>query len=661
MTGLGWTRNGEMVALGWTLLHFCWQGTALALLYAVANRATRHSAMKVRYGLAMVVLTLMPLAAFATFLEQARLVVALPQGQYGTFASELGAFHGTLVQGIPSAAPAMESGEIWIASHADQLLPWVDSIWLSGVALLALRALGGWWSLEGVRRRAVRSMPVEVQASFYRVSRKLRMGRMVVLRVSDEVISPLAMGVWRTAVILPASALLRLSQDQLEAVLAHELAHVRRWDYVCNLMQTGIECLLFFHPAVWWVSRRTRDLREVCCDEVAARSCADPVVYAEALLQLEEGRARRLQMAMALHGQNGTLLTRVKKILGEGITMESKTVSGMRVAVAGAVLMGLLVAPKVAKGIESLPKLTSIAPSVPELRAPARAASAMQAEAKRDNDEAPEVSVATPVPVPSPAPAPVPMPTPMPMVGDQDEVKGHGADYIDGMKKAGYPLDLNKDLDVLVSLRSVGVTPEYARGMAQAGMGTPSLHELVSLKATGVTPEYLSGLHNSGIAPTSFHEAISERSLGITPEYAKSIATLGIGTPTVHDLVGLKAQGVTPEYVAEMKAAGIPLESLHEISSVKALGVTPEYARGMEAAGFGKLSAHELVALKAQNVTPEYVKWMKQTFPDADVQQVKRAAVFHIDEPFMAKAKSHGFNSMTLDKLMKLKISGLLD
>lgn len=671
MTGLGWTRNGEMVALGWTLLHFCWQGTALALLYAMADRATRHSPMKVRYGLAMLLLTLMPLAAFATFIEQARLVVALPPGDFtaGTFASELGAFHGTLVQGIPSAAPVMESGEIWIASHADQLLPWVDSIWLSGVALLALRALGGWWSLEGVRRRAVRTMPVEVQASFYRVSRKLRMGREVVLRVSDEVISPLAMGVWRTAVILPASALMRLDQEQLEAVLAHELAHVRRWDYVCNLAQTGIECLLFFHPAVWWVSRRTRDLREVCCDEVAARSCADPVVYAEALLQLEEGRM--MPMAMALHGQNGTLLTRVKKILGEGITMESKTVSGMRVAVAGAVLMGLLVAPKMAKGIEGLPKMTNLAASVPELRAAVQVAPAA-AVAESRGEESAEVSVATPVPAAAPAPAPAPMaapspapapsPMPAPSIADgQDEVKTSGVDYIDGMKKAGYAVDLNRDLDQLISLRSVGVTPEYAKAMAQVGMGTPSLHELVSLKSVGVTPEYLAGLHGSGVAPQSFHEAIGEKSLGITPEYAKGIAALGIGTPTVHDLMGLKAQGVTPEYVASMKAAGIPLTSLHEITSMKALGVTPEYARGIESAGFGKLAAHELVSLKAQGVTPEYVKWVKTTFPEVDVHQIQRAAIFHIDDAYIAKAKGHGFNDLTLDKLVKLKTTGLLD
>jgi beta-lactamase regulating signal transducer with metallopeptidase domain len=659
-----WIENGEMVALGWTLLHFCWQGTALALVYAIVDRMTRHSSTKTRYGIAMLVLTLMPLAAAVTFLEQERLVVRVARPGYEVMASQLGALHGTLVAEIPAAAPAVESGELWIATHADRVLPWVDSIWMGGVMLLVLRALGGWLQLEGVRRRATGMMPVEVMASFYRVSRQLRMGRVVVLRVSDEVISPLAMGVWKTAVILPMAAIMRLETEQLEAVLAHELAHVRRWDYVCNLVQTGVECLLFFHPAVWWVSGRTRELREVCCDEVAARSCEDPLVYAEALLQLEEQRSQKLHLAMALDGNNGghsgTLLTRVKQILGEGITMESKTVSGMRVAVAGAVMMGLLVAPRVAKGLNTLPALTNVAPAFfePKLEKPAAATA----------EQAPMVHVAMPVPAPAPAPviAPTPMPAPEPAPapefnGGQDEVKSSGTDYIKGMRDAGYPLDLNKDLDTLVSLRSMGVTPEYARDMAKTGMGTPTLHDLIGMKAQGITPDYLAGLHASGIPPKDFHEAIGEKALGVTPEYAKSIASLNMGSPSVHDLMGLKAQGITPEYVAQMKASGIAFKDLHEVTSAKAVGVTPEFAKGMAASGFPNMSTHELISFRAQGVTPEYVTWVKKTFPEADSHSVQRAMVFHIDDAFIAKAKSHGFTETSLDKLVKLKMTGLLD
>ena len=119
--------------------------------------------------------------------------------------------------------------------------------------------------------------------------------------------------------ILPASALLALSPEQLEAVLAHELAHVRRADYLWNLIQTMVETLFFFHPAVWWLGGRLRQQRELCCDDVAVQSCADPLVYATALLRLEERRSQRLNLAMALDGHRpwSGLRLRIARILGE--------------------------------------------------------------------------------------------------------------------------------------------------------------------------------------------------------------------------------------------------------------------------------------------------------------------------------------------------------
>jgi beta-lactamase regulating signal transducer with metallopeptidase domain len=674
METLSWMQDGELIALGWTLLHFCWQGALIAVLYAAADRLTMGAGVRVRYAVALLALMLMPIAATVTFVEQARLVVHVPRGGREVVASQLGVLHAGLVKSMPITAPMVESGELWIAGNARHLLPWIDGVWLAGVLLLALRAAGGWYEMQRIRGRAALAIPAEVAVSFARVQDRLRMGRRVVLRVSDEVISPMAMGVWRAAVILPVSALMQLEPAQLEAVLAHELAHIRRWDYLYNLLQTIVECLLFFHPAVWWVSRCTRDLREACCDEVAARSCEDPVIYAEALLQLEEQRTRHVQLAMAAKGREGTLLIRVRQILGEGMTMERTTTSGVRVAVAGAIVLGLLLGSRGANGLNLAHRMkpvmsaarADVAAVMPRghksvTAAMPRPVSAQVVEPVADPIVTPVVNVvATPNPVVTAVVTP--MPIPMFQGGTRgDRIGTSGQDYIREMKDAGYPLDLDKDLDTLISLRSVGVTPEFAKAMAQAGLGTPTLHDLISLKAVGVTPEYLTGLRGSGLAPTDFHEVISERSVGVTPEYAKEIASLGIGAADVHELIGLRAQGVTPAYAAELKGAGIPVTDLHELMSMKAVGVTPEYAKSMAAVGFTGMNSHELISMRALGVTPEYVQWVKQTFPDADMRKVREGASMHVDADFVAKAKAHGFTSADFDKLVKLKMTGLID
>jgi beta-lactamase regulating signal transducer with metallopeptidase domain len=118
----------------------------------------------------------------------------------------------------------------------------------------------------------------------------------------------------RPVILLPASALTGLSPQQLEAIIAHELAHIRRHDYLINLLQTVVETLLFYHPAVWWVSRRIRQEREHCCDDLAVAVCGDALTYARALLEMEQLRAAGPQLAMAANG--GSLMNRIQRLVG---------------------------------------------------------------------------------------------------------------------------------------------------------------------------------------------------------------------------------------------------------------------------------------------------------------------------------------------------------
>jgi beta-lactamase regulating signal transducer with metallopeptidase domain len=163
------------------------------------------------------------------------------------------------------------------------------------------------------------AVPADLRCRFKRIAAALGVRGDSLLRISDRIAGPITVGAIRTVVLLPFSALSGLGPDELEVVLAHELAHVRRADFLCNLLQTLVETLFFFHPAVWWISGRMRHERELCCDDLALEVCPNPVVYASALYRLEEQRSRQMHLAMALDGHQSrqTLRTRIARILGE--------------------------------------------------------------------------------------------------------------------------------------------------------------------------------------------------------------------------------------------------------------------------------------------------------------------------------------------------------
>jgi len=291
--------------LGWTLLHFVWQGAALAAALSVLMACWRTASARYAAGVgAMVLLVAAPLITF---------LILLPSS------------HGSRTwRGVPSLAAAVRPVEVTIAtaSASQAALPsqprpdrlfWMVELWIVGVALFSLRAAGGFLLIERLRRRGIRPVSSELLETCRRLQRRLGVGRAVRFCQTRLVPAPAVIGLFRPIVLLPVTALSGLSEAQLEAVIAHELAHIRRFDSFVNLFQVAAETLLFYHPAVWWVSRRIRVERENCCDDEAIRACGDALGYARALTLLEERRG----VPLLATGIGTTPLTaRVLRLLG---------------------------------------------------------------------------------------------------------------------------------------------------------------------------------------------------------------------------------------------------------------------------------------------------------------------------------------------------------
>jgi D-alanyl-D-alanine endopeptidase (penicillin-binding protein 7) len=285
-----------IAAVGWTLVHFVWQGALLGCIVAVLLTALRNARPETRYATACVGL-LLCLAWPAV--DLALLLRAGTDGVGGKLF--LG---GRLVVAAGPDAPGLLP---WLGQN----LGWIVALWAACAGALGLRmAVGLLWIGRAARLQACD--PVW-QARLSRLAERCGLGRDVRLRVVDGLSSPITAGWWRPVVLVPASLVAGMPPDLLEALLAHELGHVRRHDYLVNLLQNVIETLLFYHPAVWWLSRRIRAEREQIADDFAARHLGEPRRLALALSELEKLQFSSHHLAQAANG--GDLMGRIRRLL----------------------------------------------------------------------------------------------------------------------------------------------------------------------------------------------------------------------------------------------------------------------------------------------------------------------------------------------------------
>lgn len=321
-------RLPAVETLGWTLLHFVWQGALIALILAALLWLLKNHHPSLRYGLSCASLALMFLCPIITYLvldaQKPKSTPAIQTAQPVQTNAAQPALVADNQPAQPVATPvvfAPEGGsgtkKTWLEKYLKPWLPYLVTFWGIGVFVLSIRLLGGLWYLRKLRTHLTKPVTTALMTQLNTVAERLGLARSVQLRESLAVTVPLVVGWIRPMILLPSSVITGLSVKQLEMILAHELAHIRRHDYLVNLLQSVIETLLFYHPAVWWVSHRIRVEREHCCDDLAVKVCGgDKQSYAQALADLDDLRPN-VQLVQAATG--GSLLNRVLRLLDKAI------------------------------------------------------------------------------------------------------------------------------------------------------------------------------------------------------------------------------------------------------------------------------------------------------------------------------------------------------
>jgi beta-lactamase regulating signal transducer with metallopeptidase domain len=303
--------------LGWTLLHFVWQGALISALFAAVRGLGAGSiSARARYALACLTLASMASAPILTygFLAGSNTWQSA-SAQVPAIPLMLAASGGSL------AAPWYLS---WLGG-LQRALPWLVMAWFAGAVVLLIRLAGGSFVAARLRSNANRPTPHHLQDALNRIAVQLGVSYPVRLLVSSLVEVPPVVGWFRPVVLMPVGALTGLAPEHIEALLAHEVAHICRHDYLVNVLQSVVEAVLFYHPAIWWVSKQIRKERELCCDDLAVAASGDALTYVRALADLELCRPTHVRAAIAANG--GSLLDRIRR-LADPLQPVSHTVIG---------------------------------------------------------------------------------------------------------------------------------------------------------------------------------------------------------------------------------------------------------------------------------------------------------------------------------------------
>lgn len=333
--------------LAWTLVHFVWEGALIGLCVYLLLRRSAAAASVVRYGIGVASLVAMLLVPAVTFLVLVRETRdAVPAASWPATAPS-GSISGVIIAdsldsgrglGLVSSESSRRHAMPPPPAHSSVWSPVIVLTWTFGVGVLSLRLAGAWFLTRRYVWRATLPIEARLEDLAREIAVRLHLRRSPRLAGSAMVDVPTVVGCLKPVVLLPMSALCGLSPAQLEAILAHELAHVRRHDYLVNLLQSIVETLLFYHPAVWWISARVRAEREHCCDDLAVEACGDRVLYVSALAALASvDRGSTLAMAAS----DGSLVERVSRLLGGPGTERELPPASAALLLAGLIALGI--------------------------------------------------------------------------------------------------------------------------------------------------------------------------------------------------------------------------------------------------------------------------------------------------------------------------------
>jgi beta-lactamase regulating signal transducer with metallopeptidase domain len=640
------------------LANHLWQSTLFAIVAGILAVALRKNRAEVRYWLWFT-------ASFKFFIPFSLLM------SLGSHLESVPAAR-RVTQLTPIATPSVSFTMEQITDPFPLVLPPAPSMPRTAVDWRLLVILGGWMfgfgAIALLRLRAWRLVRAAVRASALVEIPTVAIRTKVQVRLCPGLMEPGVVGLLRPILLLPSGILTRLTPSQLEAVLAHELHHVKRRDNVTSAIHMIAEAVFWFHPLIWWIGARLIQERERACDEEVLRLGNEPQVYAEGILSVcKFYNESPLVCVAGVTGSN--LKKRIEEIMRNRVTHELSfsrvvllAVAAMT-ALAGPIAIGIVHAtasraltaqmtPRLAEPTVSSRASIEIAqPQVPQLTAPTTLQNPVQTR--------PAIEVASIRPS-SPASVVPVVPLQAADVRGQWTIENpargpNNVAFTGRLQLAFYPPDVNIPLAGRGwgnggTSQSFVFDPSVFRGLTMAQIDSPvrtaTRFEFLTEAGTFVCEGYFEAGH--GIGPFVFRP---------NPGYLGQMAVLGFPNIPDNQLVAMALTGIGPHYVGELRSAGLAVPGFNELMGMWGVGVTGEYIREIQQAGYTP-NGNDLIPLRALGVTPEFARDVRQMYPLASTNDLVGMRANGVSMNFVREMRQM-YPSASINDLVGARVNGV--
>lgn len=671
-------------AIGWTVIHSLWQATALAILSGIVMIILRKKTAQTRYIVHNVALFSVLVAAVITFniyYQERELVtakeslVANANLQPQTTANQVVVTNNqSPIINNPTTAPLSIAG---MKAYFNNNIYFIVLIWLMGVGLFLLKLLGSVsyvYYLKNQHNFPVDEYWLEMVDG---LSKRVNINKQIALVESALVRSPVVVGFLKPMVLFPIGAINRLNPQEVEAILAHEIAHVMRHDYIFNIIQSVIEALFYFNPAVWWISANIRAERENCCDDVAIQLCGNSMTYAKSLVVVQEMQYFSASFAMGFAGQRkNQLLLRVQRVLNQSNNKSNV----MEKLIATCLIIFGFVFLSYGGPKDFLPnfldKMETFSSDETPVSGYWNAAIkdenvSVSFQSKSDNDKWNWNSTHTFKKSEFSA-----FPTTesdfnitreagtMNFKGKFEGNEGYGkftfvenADFKAYLAKEN--IEVTKESDMMMLFKS-NINRDYVAFLKQNGYNDISKNKLIELGIHGLTKEVLTSYFSTFDKKyLTLSKLIELKIHGVNNKYVKSLNEAGFVDVPLNQVIEAKIHGISSEYLADLTSSGYKPTSLREVIEFKIHGVNGDFIKKMKGSTNREMSNQDIVEAKIHGVDKIDLDKVIQADVQPSNENLRDFAIHGIDADYIAKMQNAGFGKLSPQQLIESKIHGV--